>query len=79
MIRAWYPLSFALNNINRGLGYADLYPFTLPQLVVGKLRYVHELVRRVADGSQEETGSTGSAPVQAREALVSAGPSYGVG
>lgn len=44
MIESWYALTYVLNNLNRGMGLADGYPFVLSQPVVEKLRFVHELI-----------------------------------
>lgn len=44
LISAWLPLTVALNAVNRSMGKADLYPFTLPPPVVTKLGFVHDLV-----------------------------------
>jgi hypothetical protein len=44
MIDAWYPLTYLLNNLNRGLGLADGYPFVLSTPVVEKLRFVHDTI-----------------------------------
>lgn len=44
MIDAWYPLTYVLNNLNRGLGLQDGYPFVLLDPVVEKLRFVHETI-----------------------------------
>ncbi|RZI43758.1 hypothetical protein EGT07_08300 [Herbaspirillum sp. HC18] len=40
----WFSLSFALNSLNRSIGMPDPYPFTLSTPVIGKLRFVHEVV-----------------------------------
>jgi hypothetical protein len=45
IIDAWLPLTFAMNSINRSMGQADLYPFTLGPGVIVKLAYVHERIR----------------------------------
>jgi hypothetical protein len=42
MIDGWFPLTYVLNNLNRGLGLPDSYPFVLSTLVIDKLRFVHE-------------------------------------
>jgi len=42
IISAWLPLTFALNEINRGMGLPDVYPFVLSELALQKLRFVHE-------------------------------------
>jgi hypothetical protein len=44
LIDAWFPLTYALNNLNRGLGLPDGYPFVLSAPAVDKLRFVHEVV-----------------------------------
>jgi hypothetical protein len=44
MMKAWVPLTYVLNNLSRGLGRADSYPFVLTPVVVQKLRFVHETI-----------------------------------
>ncbi len=44
IISNWYPLTYALNSLNRGIGLADAYPFVLPPPAVEKLRFVHETI-----------------------------------
>lgn len=46
MIGAWFPLTVALNNVNRSMGQPDLYPFVLPDAVVNKLRFIHDIVSK---------------------------------
>jgi hypothetical protein len=48
LIEAWLPLTFALNNINRSLGHADVYPFLLSAATLTKLKFVHEVVQGAA-------------------------------
>jgi len=43
-IAAWFPLTYVLNNLNRGLGLPDGYPFVLSDAVVAKLRFVHDTI-----------------------------------
>ena len=45
MIDDWFPLTYVLNNLNRGLGQTDAYPFVLSPSSVEKLRFVHETIR----------------------------------
>ena len=47
LINNWFPVTYVLNNLNRGLGLADPYPFVWSAPAIDKLRYVHEIVRRV--------------------------------
>jgi hypothetical protein len=46
LIDSWFPLTYVLNNLNRGLGLADAYPFVLSTPVVEKLRFVHDVIDR---------------------------------
>jgi hypothetical protein len=46
LIDSWFPVTYVLNNLNRGLGLGDAYPFVWSAPAVEKLRYVHELVCR---------------------------------
>ena len=52
----WNALTLAMNSLNRSMGMKDAYPFVLSPHVLGKLRYVHELVQesratRVPEGA----------------------------
>lgn len=44
IVRAWLPLTYAVNSLNRAMGQPDLYPFVLTPAVLDKLRFVHELI-----------------------------------
>ena len=44
MIERWFPLTYVLNNLNRGMGLKDAYPFVLSTAALDKLRFVHEVV-----------------------------------
>jgi hypothetical protein len=46
LIKAWLPLTFAVNSINRSMGHPDLYPFVLSPVVMDKLGYINDLVHR---------------------------------
>jgi hypothetical protein len=51
MLDNWLPLTYALNAINavnRSMGLDDLYPFTLAEAVIEKLRFVHGRVQEHA-------------------------------
>ncbi len=45
ILAGWVPVTAAVNNLNRSMGQPDLYPFVLSPVVVGKLRYIHALIR----------------------------------
>jgi hypothetical protein len=49
LIRAWLPLTFAVNALNRSMGEPDLYPFILSPPAITKLEFVHRLIRGEAD------------------------------
>jgi hypothetical protein len=51
MMAAWLPLTYVLNNLNRGLGRADGYPFVLSPPAVDKLRFVHETIHDIPAAS----------------------------
>jgi hypothetical protein len=61
LIASWHTLTYVLNNLNRGMGLADAYPFVLSSPAVDKLRFVHEAVRLAA--VPQEDGSLAAAPV----------------
>ena len=44
--QTWLPLTKGLNQINRSMGKADLYPFVLAEPVIAKLAFVADLVAR---------------------------------
>ena len=60
MIEQWLPLSYVVNNLNRGLGLPDSYPFVLSPVVIEKLRFVHDTVVAAGRGNQSS-----GAPVKA--------------
>lgn len=45
LVENWFPLTYALNSLNRGMGLRDIYPFALSAPALDKLRFVHEVVR----------------------------------
>ena len=45
LMASWFPLTYMLNNLNRGLGQPDAYPFVLSAPGVEKLRFVHDATR----------------------------------
>ena len=44
ILRHWFPLTYALNTLNRGMGLPDLYPFVLSTPIIDKLRFVHDVI-----------------------------------
>jgi hypothetical protein len=41
----WFPLTYALNALNRGMGLPDVYPFSLSPQAIEKLQFIHNIVR----------------------------------
>jgi hypothetical protein len=44
LIDRWFPLTYVLNSLNRGMGLPDAYPFVLSTPALEKLRFVHSVV-----------------------------------
>jgi hypothetical protein len=44
ILQNWLPLTYALNELNRGMGLPDLYPFVLSATAIEKLGFVHEVL-----------------------------------
>jgi hypothetical protein len=44
MIEAWLSLTYVLNNLSRGLGLPDSYPFVLSAPAIRKLRFIHDIL-----------------------------------
>src|SRR5476649_323454 len=55
LMKQWFPLMYALNSLNRSLGLADAYPFTLSPKVVAKLRFVHKVI--ASAGAQQQANA----------------------
>ena len=43
IISKWFPLTFAVNNLNRSMGQMDFYPFIISAPVIEKLKFIHEV------------------------------------
>ncbi len=57
LVSEWYSLSYVLNNLTRGLGLPDAYPFVLSGPVIEKLRFVCTVMVRSdrAEAGREPT------------------------
>jgi len=44
MITRWFPITYVLNHLNRGMGLPDGYPFVLSSPAIDKLRFVHDTI-----------------------------------
>ena len=45
LVNAWVELTGVMNELSRSMGQRDFYPFVLPHAVVGKLQFVHRVVK----------------------------------
>jgi len=57
LITAWLPLTYAVNSLNRSMGQPDLYPFVLASPVIGKLRFIHDLIHGPDDTDATATAA----------------------
>ena len=60
-----YTTSDVLNNLNRGLGHADAYPFVLSPAAIGKLRFVEDVIGRAKAGDHPPRVSASHPPTPA--------------
>ena len=72
MMDDWFPLTYALTNLNRSLGLSDGYPFVLSTAAIDKLRFVHEAIAeqrgRSVDVPQPPAATLWATPPQGRAA-----------
>jgi hypothetical protein len=45
VLENWFPLTYALNALNRGMGLHDVYPFSLSGQAIEKLQFIHQVVK----------------------------------
>lgn len=45
IVNAWVELTGVLNELSRAMGQRDFYPFVLPAAVIGKLQFIHRVVK----------------------------------
>ena len=72
LVDGWFPLTYALNNLTRGLGLADAYPFVLSPRAIDKLRFVHEVIAASAVTS-EPAPDPALAPAPAADGAITNG------
>ncbi|WP_186114678.1 putative zinc-binding metallopeptidase [Burkholderia gladioli] len=61
LMRRWFPLTYALNSLNRSMGVADAYPFALSPAVVAKLRFVHRVISATREAAPDEVSGARAA------------------
>ncbi|MBC7388009.1 MAG: putative zinc-binding metallopeptidase [Opitutaceae bacterium] len=45
IVNTWLPITFALNSLNRSMGYQDFYPFHISTAVINKLSFIHDMCK----------------------------------
>jgi hypothetical protein len=53
LMKAWVPLTLAVNDLNRSMGLGDAYPFVLSKIAIEKLSFVHNLIEKSALPSRQ--------------------------
>lgn len=66
MIARWLPLTYVMNNLNRGLGLSDAYPFVLTPAVIEKLRFIYDTIS-LSRGVASSTAATARETAQPAE------------
>jgi hypothetical protein len=51
LMEAWFPLTYAVNSLNRSMGEADFYPFVLTPAVLEKLAFIHTTIQHARQGA----------------------------
>lgn len=64
IVDGWVPIAFAMNSINRCMGQPDLYPFVLSPAAIGKLGFIHELLRGAAPPAAAVTSTSAADTAQ---------------
>jgi hypothetical protein len=54
ILEYWFPLTYALNALNRGMGLDDIYPFSLCGRAIEKLQFIHKVVNASRAENQVE-------------------------
>jgi hypothetical protein len=80
ILGAWYPLTYAMNNLNRSVGLPDAYPFVLSDKAVEKLGFIHDTIGMASElldaprrFSSDAVPLVGSSPSSASPAVARAG------
>ena len=60
-LNSWIALSAVMNEMSRGMGLPDFYPFVLPRAVVAKLHFIYVVARQERDRLKAESKAAASA------------------
>ena len=61
-VNSWAKFTAALNELNRGMGQPDFYPFVLSRPAVAKLQFVHLVIHRGVVDQREKSGRLEAPP-----------------
>ncbi len=66
LMESWFPLTYVVNNLNRGLGLGDAYPFVLSPPALAKLQFIHDTIAEACSRSEvaQKTEKTPHAVLQ---------------
>ena len=62
MVESWLSLTYVLNNLSRGLGLPDSYPFVLSAPAIDKLRFIHDTIDRQGGGAADRWNTARAPP-----------------
>jgi len=57
-----HPLTYVMNNLSRGLGLADAYPFVLSPTVIEKLHFIYDTINESRFAAVAPTEKEGPSP-----------------
>ena len=60
-LNSWIELSAVMNEMSRGMGLPDFYPFVLPRAAVTKMHFIYVVVRQ--DGERLKGDATTRTPL----------------
>ncbi len=73
-LNGWVRLTNVLNELSRSMGQPDYYPFVLPRAAVGKLQFVHQVIRGERRVTESAPASDAPAATAATDASTETPP-----
>ena len=68
LLKGWIPLTVTLNSLNRSMGLRDPYPFVLSEMVILKLRFVHEVIEHAELSGKDQQKAAATLMAKINEA-----------
>lgn len=73
IIENWFPLTYALNSLNRSMGHEHAYPFVLGDIVIQKLDLIHRVLQKnMMESKIEKTRHSKKKPPRLRSSELPA-------